>query len=210
MNIIIVSATEIEIDQLIKKIEAKNISKNIYQSIYKNNCIDILISGVGMVSTSYYLTKHLVTANKKYDLAINTGIAGSFDRNIKLGEVVNVVSDIFSDFGAEDGNEFIQFDTLPLTPRQRSVGEVVKKVKGITVNTVHGNEKSIDKIKKQFNPDVESMEGAAFFYCCLAEDTPCIQIRAISNYVERRNKTAWEIELAIKNLNDVILMLVEK
>jgi len=30
---------------------------------------------------------------------------------------------------------------------------------------------------------------------------PCMQIRAVSNYVEKRNRDAWQIGLAIKNLN---------
>jgi futalosine hydrolase len=32
-------------------------------------------------------------------------------------------------------------------------------------------------------------------------DVPCIQIRAVSNYVEKRNRDGWNIGLAIKNLN---------
>ena len=44
------------------------------------------------------------------------------------------------------------------------------------------------------------MEGAAFFYVCLCENIPFLQIRAISNYVEQRNEKNWNIPLAIKNL----------
>jgi futalosine hydrolase len=46
------------------------------------------------------------------------------------------------------------------------------------------------------------MEGAAVFYACEQEGMPCAQIRAISNYVERRNKASWQVDLALKNLND--------
>ena len=37
------------------------------------------------------------------------------------------------------------------------------------------------------------MEGAAFFYVCLKEKVNFFQIRAISNFVEKRNKKNWEI-----------------
>jgi futalosine hydrolase len=77
-------------------------------------------------------------------------------------------------------------------------------VKGITVNTVHGNSASIKKVKKKFNPDIESMEGAAFFFACQNEKIPCLQIRAISNYVEKRNKKKWKMKLAVKNLCTII------
>ena len=62
----------------------------------------------------------------------------------------------------------------------------LKNVKAITVNKIHGNELSIAKAMDRFKPQIESMEGAAFFYACDQSSTDCIQIRAISNYVEAR------------------------
>jgi futalosine hydrolase len=53
------------------------------------------------------------------------------------------------------------------------------------------------------------MEGAAFFYVCEQTKTSCLQIRAISNVVERRNRENWQIELAIKSLNDTLIKLFE-
>jgi futalosine hydrolase len=51
------------------------------------------------------------------------------------------------------------------------------------------------------NVQIESMEGAAFFYACRQAGVPCMQIRAVSNYVEKRNRDNWQIGLAVKNLN---------
>jgi futalosine hydrolase len=45
------------------------------------------------------------------------------------------------------------------------------------------------------------MEGLAFCYSCINDRTPFIQLRAISNRVEKRNKHAWNIPLALENLN---------
>ena len=81
-------------------------------------------------------------------------------------------------------------------------------MKSITVNTVHGCEERISKTEARFHPQLESMEGAAFFYACKTAKVPCVQIRSISNYVERRNKTSWNIPLAIHNLNIEILKLL--
>ncbi len=52
------------------------------------------------------------------------------------------------------------------------------------------------------------MEGAAFFYACLMTQAPFLQIRAISNYVEPRNKDNWNIPLAIDRLNEVLAQMV--
>ena len=84
----------------------------------------------------------------------------------------------------------------------------LQKVKGITVNTVHGNEESIAEIVNRLNPDVESMEGAAFFKVCKEFAVPCIQIRAISNNVEKRNKANWNMSLAIGNLNNQVARII--
>ena len=79
--------------------------------------------------------------------------------------------------------------------------EKLPKVNGITVNTSHGNDPSIKKVVDRFHPIVESMEGAAFMFACENERIPYVQIRAVSNFVEKRNKDKWNIPLAIENLN---------
>jgi len=53
------------------------------------------------------------------------------------------------------------------------------------------------------------MEGAAFLYACLLEGISCLQIRAISNKVERRNKDNWDIKLAVKNLTEKSLEIIK-
>jgi futalosine hydrolase len=40
------------------------------------------------------------------------------------------------------------------------------------------------------------------------EYIPCIQLRAVSNYVEKRNKDAWNIPLAIENLNKQLIAII--
>lgn len=83
----------------------------------------------------------------------------------------------------------------------------LKTVSGITVNTVHGRQESIDRVVSLCHPDVESMEGAAFLYACLVSQTPFIQVRAISNRVEPRNRSKWDIPLAIRRLNEFLNQL---
>jgi futalosine hydrolase len=195
MRVLVVAATEFEVG--IKSQESR----------IKNQDIKFLITGVGMVATAFALGKHLTT--HQYDLAINLGIAGSFDRSIVLGEVVEVVEDSLSELGAEDGDNFLTIESMGFgesvfkssTDLSAFGNFNLKKVKSITVNTVHGHEPSIQKLTDRLQPQLESMEGAAFFYACKQAGVPCLQIRAVSNYVEKRNRDAWQIGLAIKNLN---------
>ena len=168
---------------------------------------DVIVTGVGMVNTTFSLTKRL--SKKSYDLVINMGIAGSFSDKIKIGDVVEVKEDIFSEIGFENGNSFSEFINFRIE-NSFKVNEKtnLKKVKGITVNTVHGNEKTIVEIISRLNPDLESMEGAACFMVCEQFEIPCMQIRAISNKVEKRNKAHWDLPLAIKNLNATVAQII--
>jgi futalosine hydrolase len=54
------------------------------------------------------------------------------------------------------------------------------------------------------------MEGAAFFYACARVELASIQLRAISNWVEPRNRDAWNIPLAISNLNQSLAQLLSE
>lgn len=200
MRLLIVSATQHEIADSIAFLKANNIA--------------YLITGVGMVATSYSLTKHLSTQH--YDLIINIGIAGSFDKSIPIGELVEINKDIFSELGAEDNEDFISIDALGMgtslqeskTPPPISSGLTLQK--GITVNTVHGCEKSIKRVQKRYpNASIESMEGAAVFFVATQFEIPAIQVRAISNYVEKRNKLTWNIPLAIQNINAWLVQFIQ-
>ena len=198
VRILIVSATENEIKKL-RTFTDKNKSPH---------SIDIIVTGIGAVATTYALTKQL--QKNKYHLTLNFGLAGSFNSDLEIGSVVNVTQDNFADIGAEDGEDFLTLSEMELdgdneimneSKINNKVLECIPKVCGITVNTVHGNEKSIEKVFNRFRPNTESMEGASFLFCCIMEKVPCAQIRAVSNFVERRNKNNWNIQLAIENLN---------
>ena len=120
-----------------------------------------------------------------------------------------MTEDIFSEIGFEDGTSFSAFTDFDLKTKYKVEGKTkLQQTKGITVNTVHGNEESITEIVKRLNPDVESMEGAACFKVCQEFEIPCVQIRAISNKVEKRNKGHWHLPLAIKNLNATVAQII--
>ena len=170
---------------------------------------DILITGVGMMNTSLNLVNKLGDTN--YDLVINMGVAGSFNSEIKIGDVVEVVEDIFSEIGFEDGDIFSEFTNFEIKNTFVVEGRTnLKKVKGITVNTVHGNQNSIDEIVSRVNPDIESMEGASVFMVCNNFNVPCIQIRSISNKVEKRNTENWNLTLAIEYLNSTVKQIISE
>lgn len=213
MKILLVAATKAEIEPFLLHYSFD--IKFPFEKIIGDHHLNILITGVGMVATAFYMAKAMSAHN--YDLAINAGIAGSFKPSIKPGEICYIKEDIFADLGAEDGNDFLSFDSLgfgkssysPIESGIFSKHKLLKQVNAITVNTVHGSEESIQKITNRLNPDIESMEGAAFYFSCEQFQIPSFQLRSISNFVERRNRDNWHIELAIRELNNYLIELFE-
>ena len=224
MRILLVAATTFEIRPFLEKIPLVGIvSEQLSRYQFKDVIVDVLITGVGMVPTAWFLGKQLATEH--YDLALNAGIAGTFSKSLAIGSVVTVVEDCIPELGAEDGDHLLSVFDLGLAdpdshPYQggrlindsideaamvnlASIGKL-PKAKGITSNTVRGNPDSISRIRQLSAADLESMEGAAFLYCCLSERIPCLQLRAISNLVEERDKSRWNLNLALKNLNKVL------
>ena len=135
-----------------------------------------------------------------------------------------MVEDCFGDLGIEQADGSFQdlfeaqlvdenkapFSKGKLSNTSALESDFLPTVKGISVNTVHGTTHSItDFTKQNSTAQVESMEGAAFFYVCLQEKITCLQIRSISNYVEKRDKSKWKIGLAIENLNSIAIEMIE-
>lgn len=220
MRLLLVTATEPEIAPLLDAMTLQpDIGRQLKSYHYKGQIVDILITGVGMVATAAWTSRAL--SLEKYDAAINAGICGSFDRSIALGEVVRVQTDFMPELGAEDNDKFITIHELNLLggddfPYDAGVlhgsnSDVftsllgLAAVSGITVNKVHGNENSIAQVVSRCSMQVESMEGAAFYYACAVAGVPALQVRAVSNYVEKRNRDAWKIGEAVKNLNAELL-----
>lgn len=220
MKTLIVSATSQEIRPLLKELTlVKEVSRNFYSMKLFSSQIDILISGVGMVATSFHLTS--ILSMYSYDRVINAGVAGTFNPSIDLGSVFEVIQDQFAEIGAENGSEFLspldlgfhEFNEFPfesgfLLNPDSFLSASYPKARSITVNKIHGSEEAIAEVKKQFRPELESMEGAAFFYVCKMINTPCAQLRSVSNFIEKRNKPAWNISLAIDSLNKELINIL--
>lgn len=190
---------------------------------YQNCHVTTLIGGIGMMHTAYQLGREF--AISRPDIAIQAGIAGCFDHSWELGKVVIIHKEQLGDLGVEDDQSYkdvfdIQlwqpdqppfinkqlintFEGLPHIP-------ALPRADGITINTVTGSERSRQRILDKYAPEVESMEGAAFHYACLLEKIPFFQLRSISNHVEVRDKSKWNIPLAIKTLNDTLIKYIEQ
>ena len=223
-KILYVTAVSTEAD-ILKKIKGMKPVPDGYQ--FGKFEIYPLVSGVGSISTAWTM-KQWISTNRKPDLAINAGIAGSYKEELETGDIVMPVTDCFADAGIEDGDNFLTLSEAGLTSADEFpfikgflfadnrysvlMKNLLRPVSAITVNTATGSEVTRARLIKKFNPDIETMEGAAFFYICSRESIPFLALRAISNNVETRNKSKWNIPFALDNLtsklNEIILTII--
>jgi futalosine hydrolase len=209
-NILIAAATAKEISPFIESTRAGKFTN-----------IDILITGIGLTASTYHLTKQL--SLKKYDLVIQPGVAGCFDLNINLGQVVAVKQDAIADQSVVELEKLKTLFDLNLVPQDQYPykkgwlinpnKEILKKTKlkfvnGISVNQISTSKQMIKFYRNVFDPVTESMEGAALHYVCLMENVPFLQIRSISNYIGERNKKKWNIMDSIINLNEALIRVI--
>jgi futalosine hydrolase len=224
VRILVVAATPAEVDPFVAGLSrVAETRPRSTRYIGGGHELDVLITGVGMVATSTWCSRTLCA--EQFDAALNLGVCGSFRTALGPGSVVHVVADRLVELGAEDGDGFLTIqqmnllgdDDFPFTggrlvnasPPPLAGLRGFRQVEGITVSTVHGNEASIARVAARFDPDVESMEGAAFMYACLVHGVPFAQVRAISNVVERRNRSTWKLKEAITELTLAARRLLE-
>ncbi|HEX8333272.1 MAG TPA: futalosine hydrolase [Segetibacter sp.] len=179
-------------------------------------------SGVGILATTFSLSKLIVEVQP--DLIIQIGIAGTFEKNL-LGKLVVVKDELLGDLGVEENYQFKDVFDLKLEAaneypfRKKKLPNVwlekfsllnLSEVSSITVNEITTREERIHQLQKKYNPQIESMEGAALHYVGLLTNTPFIQIRAVSNMVGERDKSKWQMNEALSNLTTTTLKLIER
>ncbi|MBX7226882.1 MAG: futalosine hydrolase [Chitinophagales bacterium] len=220
VHILFVVASKIEVKPMLNLGMFKQVTADVYVAESNGKAIHLLVAGMGMLVTaaklSYYLEQH------QPEWVVDIGIAGAFNRNLCIGEVVNVTSETYGDFGVEDDDDFKDFFDLGFIETKEDaftyglqkatpcayifpLVHELKQVNSLTVNKVHGKEHSIQRLMNKYNADIENMEGLAVFYVCALRNLPCIEIRSISNYVEKRNKENWDINTAVERLNEFII-----
>ncbi len=221
MKILVCAATSFELAPTLQFLDKEASKSSFFEYQYRDISVFPLVTGVGMINTTFALSRW--DKMKEVDLAVNVGVAGAYNRALELGQLIQVVKDRFGDLGVEEANgaftdlfelELAKADSFPfqngwLINETKKNMDGIRELNAITVNQVTGTEETRLKRFQKYKADVETMEGAAFFYCCKMQDVDCLQLRAISNYVEQRNRDAWEIETAINSVNSGLIELLK-
>lgn len=184
---------------------------------------DVLVVGVGSVVAAVNTVKALSSA--EYSLVICAGIGGGFSGKAEVGSLVVATEIVAADLGAETSEGFCSLDELGFGfTRVQIDANLVNRVTHalqaaklpvntgpvLTVSTVTGTAASAAELASRVpGATAEAMEG--YGVGCAANDRglPVLEIRAISNVVGPRDRSAWQIKAALDALEAASTVLTE-
>jgi len=220
-RIAIVAATPAEIEPFMHFLQT-NAQQHAFQTYQIHSLfIDILYTGIGIMETMYALMDYI--SHRHPDGWIQAGIGGAFDPSLSMGQVYTIASEMLIGFGAEEQNGIIRdpfqlgwsdSDAFPfqagLLPCSYHIKSNLPSATGMTSFVSHGDASRIELMRKGKSAQIESMEGAPFFYISLLKKIPFLSFRSISNYVEPRDVSKWQIKPAIDQLNTSLVTWLEE
>jgi adenosylhomocysteine nucleosidase len=229
MKIGIIGAMEVEVvklrNQLANRNEQKKGSFVFYTGTLNNVEIVLLQSGIGKVNAA--IGAALLIDNFKPDYVINTGAAGGFPGDLKVGDIVISEEVIHHDmdctvFGYKIGQvpgmpaSFIADEKL-IALAEKSVHLLTdlqtKKACILTGDQFMNNADATNKIKTLF-PTAEAveMEGAAIAQTCYQFSIPFVVIRSISDIAGQENDIEYQefVEIAAVNSAKMVTEMVRE
>lgn len=174
------------------------------------------LSGIGTANAAAAtsLVAHLFSP----DLIIATGCAGAYHGSgLKIGDLALATAEIFADDGVmvpegwrsleqigiplleREGSRF--FNELPLAERAHAkalrlaekLDTPLKRGRFLTVATCSGTTVRGNELRDRCNGLCENMEGAAVALAAARYGIDCMELRGISNLVENRDVSRWDI-----------------
>jgi len=182
-------------------------------------------AGVGPVSAAVSTAMILAEGGAKYDLVVSAGIGGGFAEIAPIGSIVVGSESIAADLGAETPEGFAGVDKLGYGSNRLGAepGLSAKLIEVLasggvqahcgpvlTLATVTGSAETASLLAERVpGASAEAMEGFGVAEAARRFGIPFIEIRAISNAVGPRDKSAWRIGEALAALEKASSYLSE-
>ena len=191
----------------------------------------LIETGIGAVNTAQALTVALQEVDP--DLVLQIGIGGAYlGSGLDKGDLALANEENYGDLGvvAPDGwfpadeigipvlsADRDYYNTYPLDSKLvdnaqhilEQSGECVVQGPFVTVQQCTGREDIGNELAARFNAICENMEGAAAAHVCTLYAVPFLELRAISNLVEDRNKDAWDIPQSVQRVQIAARKFIE-
>lgn len=184
---------------------------------------DVMVAGVGSVVAAVNTAKALAAC--EYSLVISAGIGGGFSGRAEVGSLVVANDIVVADLGAETAEGFSSLEELGFGfTHVQTDSDLVKHFYEallaakipvnigpvLTVSTATGTAERALKLAQRIpGATAEAMEGFGVGVAALDRGLPVLEIRAISNVVGPRDRSAWRIKEALEGLEAASAVLTE-
>lgn len=221
---LITASIEKELSLLVRELGAAPAEdrgpRTVWTATYQSRTVHLALTGMGKVNAAIAAT-HLIERFRP-SLLINTGCGGAYaGSGLAVGDLAVATTEIYGDEGVltVDGWHTLEIIGIPSVERNgnrysnefplsmelsakvfqlaTSLGLPVKRGKFVTVSTCSGTTKRGQELEKRFGGICENMEGAAVAHTALLYDVPFLEVRGISNMVEDRDISKWDILRAV-------------
>ncbi|MDL4841463.1 5'-methylthioadenosine/S-adenosylhomocysteine nucleosidase [Aquibacillus rhizosphaerae] len=218
---------EVELLQNNMKIESKEEVAGCYftKGILNGKSVVLLKSGIGKVNAAMATT--ILHEKYKPSLVINTGSAGGFSTELKVGDIVVSTEVAHHDVDVTAFNyEYGQVPGQPPTFKadeglishaMDATNEIneVKAMKGLiaTGDSFMQSENTVDFVRGNFPSMIAAeMEAAAIAQVCYQYHTPFVVIRALSDIAGKESSISFDafLKTAATNAANIIMEMVKK
>ena len=195
----IIGAMEEEVQVLKNEMEAEEVKEIAGMRFYKGTLCGketvVVQSGIGKVNAA--ICTQVLADQFGVDVVINTGIAGSLDADIDIGDIVISTDAVEHDMDASAFGDPVgqvpRMDTFSFPADEQLVKKAVEAneeanpdVRTFTGRVVSGDQfvsssEVKDRLVKLFGAKCTEMEGAAIVHAAYLNKISCVIIRAISD-----------------------------
>lgn len=189
------------------------------------------VSGIGIPNAA--AATAVLIERIKPGVVLNIGCGGAFaGSGMQVGDIAIARHEIFADLGVVAPSGWLDlfdlgfallttadkkyYNCIPLDTNltdkalhhAQQLGLKAKVGNFATVASCSGTAKQGKKLLQRYDLICENMEGAAIAAVCLRYNIPCIELRGISNLVEDRDLSRWDIPLAVTTAQRVAQSLL--
>lgn len=235
-SIVISAATDGELSVLIARYGARQhpstLPLNIHDIQIGGKWILLANTGIGKALAASSTTALIHAFSPA--MIINTGCAGAYaGSGLETGDLALATCEIFADEGVETPEGWQSLEKMGISLRGKNgpgfgneiplsaalVGKArriatrdgfkFKAGKFLTVSTCSGSSTRGAVLIKRYGGVCENMEGAAVALTASLYGIPFLEVRGISNIVEDRDLSRWDIPLAVASASNFIEQFLE-
>ncbi len=205
----------------------QNLAPKIWSGRLAGRKVVHITSGVGITNAAWAAT--VLAERFHITTVINFGIAGAYPGSgLAPGDVAAAEEEVYADTGIaladgllsmeEAGMELLVrgskkfFNTFPLDKGllKKALPHVSASGRFLTVAQATGTLKRSKELSRKFDALVENMEGAAVAHICARYGVKALEIRGISNMVEKRDPSKWIKKPAATNCQQALISVIEQ